>query len=117
MARIQAVQCFRRLHATVCRRRLEPQWPQWLLLQCPALILQHRNNALAPVAVGEDVHQHLAGSTLQVLDVAGHCAHMSPPGLIIGAMRRYLGQVLGNTPSHQWVHQCAITTSFHAPCW
>jgi sigma-B regulation protein RsbQ len=60
-------------------------------LQCPALILQHRNDALAPVAVGEYLHQHLAGSTLQFFDVAGHCAHMSHPDLVIGAMQGCLG--------------------------
>jgi sigma-B regulation protein RsbQ len=39
--------------------------------------------------VGNYVHQHLAGSTLKVLDVAGHCAHMSHPWLVIEAMRAY----------------------------
>jgi len=59
-------------------------------VRCPSLILQHRNDALAPLAVGEYLHRHLAGSTLQVLDVQGHCAHMSQPQLVIDAMRRYL---------------------------
>jgi sigma-B regulation protein RsbQ len=42
------------------------------------------------VGVGEYLHQHLAGSTLRFLDVAGHCAHMSHPDLVIGAMQGYL---------------------------
>ncbi len=57
----------------------------------PCLILQHRSDALAPLAVGDYVHQHLKGSTLEVLDVAGHCAHMSHPELVIQALHRYLG--------------------------
>jgi len=57
----------------------------------PALILQHRQDHLAPLAVGDYLHRHLAGSQLQVLDVAGHCAHMSHPALVIEAMRAYLG--------------------------
>ena len=58
-------------------------------VNCPCLILQHGQDALAPLSVGDYVHQHLVGSTLKVLDVAGHCAHMSHPQLVIGAMRDY----------------------------
>ena len=56
----------------------------------PSLILQHRTDALAPVSVGEYVHAHLTGSTLKVLEVMGHCSHMSEPGLVIEAMREFL---------------------------
>lgn len=56
----------------------------------PSLLLQHRKDALAPLGVGEYLHAHLPHSTLQVLDVEGHCAHLSHPALVIDAMRRYL---------------------------
>ncbi|MEY3881165.1 MAG: hypothetical protein RIQ94_1961 [Pseudomonadota bacterium] len=56
----------------------------------PCLILQHRHDALAPLAVGEYLHSYLQGSTLKVLDVAGHCVHMSHPLLVVEAMREYL---------------------------
>lgn len=56
----------------------------------PCLILQHARDALAPVSVGEYLHAHLPQSRLQVLDVAGHCAHMSHPHLVIEAMRDVL---------------------------
>ena len=56
----------------------------------PSLILQHREDSLAPLAVGEYLHRHLKNSELQVLDVAGHCAHMSLPELVVRAMRAYL---------------------------
>jgi len=59
-------------------------------VRCPSLILQHRHDNLAPLSVGDYLHAHLAGSRLQVLDVAGHCAHMSHPGLVIDAMRGFL---------------------------
>lgn len=59
----------------------------------PCLILQHRIDALAPLTVGDYLHQHLQGSVLKVLDVAGHCGHMSHPDLVIQAMREYLGLV------------------------
>ncbi|WP_322948924.1 alpha/beta fold hydrolase [Pseudomonas spirodelae] len=56
----------------------------------PCLILQHRNDALAPLIVGDYLHQHLTGSTLEILDVSGHCAHMSHPDLVADSMRKYL---------------------------
>lgn len=58
----------------------------------PCLILQHRNDALAPLGVGEYLQRSLRHSTLEVLDVTGHCAHMSHPRLVVDAMQRYLGQ-------------------------
>lgn len=59
-------------------------------VRVPSLILQHRHDTLAPVSVGDYVHAHLAGSTLKVLEVQGHCAHMSEPELVVDAMRAYL---------------------------
>ncbi|GIX24960.1 MAG: sigma factor SigB regulation protein RsbQ [Caldimonas sp.] len=56
----------------------------------PCLILQHARDALAPLAVGEYLHAHLPHSTLQVLDVSGHCAHMSHPHLVIEALHGVL---------------------------
>ena len=58
----------------------------------PCLILQHRHDALAPLGVGEYVHAHLQGSTLKVLDVTGHCGHMSHPALVVAAIRDYLSE-------------------------
>jgi sigma-B regulation protein RsbQ len=55
----------------------------------PSLILQHRTDTLAPISVGEYVHAHLSGSTFKVLEVQGHCAHMSEPALVIDAMREF----------------------------
>lgn len=55
----------------------------------PCLLLQHRNDALAPTSVGEYLHQHLPKSSLQVLDVSGHCAHMSHPQLVIDAIKAH----------------------------
>jgi sigma-B regulation protein RsbQ len=60
------------------------------LVSRPCLILQHREDALAPLTVGDYLHNHLRASTLEVMDVTGHCAHMSHPNLLIDAMRRYM---------------------------
>jgi sigma-B regulation protein RsbQ len=55
----------------------------------PCLILQHQIDALAPLDVGEFLHQHLKDSTLDHIEATGHCAHMSHPSLVIDAMKRY----------------------------
>lgn len=60
-------------------------------VKVPCLILQHRTDTLAPMSVGEYVHAELVGSTLIVLDVQGHCAHMAEPLLVVEAMRDFVG--------------------------
>jgi sigma-B regulation protein RsbQ len=42
------------------------------------------------MGVGEFLQTQLKESTLKVLDVTGHCAHMSHPALVIEAMQAYL---------------------------
>lgn len=59
-------------------------------VKAPCLILQHRTDTLAPITVGEYVHAHLRGSTMKVLEVPGHCAHMSHPAQVADAIRDYL---------------------------
>lgn len=56
----------------------------------PCLILQHRHDNLVPLAIGDYIHENLQDSTLKVLDVSGHCAHMSHPSLVIEAIHEYL---------------------------
>jgi sigma-B regulation protein RsbQ len=56
-----------------------------------SLVLQHRHDTLAPIEVGRYLASHLPDCTLEVLDVAGHCAHMSHPEMVVSAMRRRLG--------------------------
>lgn len=56
----------------------------------PSLILHHRHDALVPEAVAHYLHRHLRDSTLDILDVRGHCAHLSHPELVVAAMRSYL---------------------------
>lgn len=56
----------------------------------PCLIVQHRHDTLVPLSVGEYLNRHLSGSTLKVLDVSGHCAHMSHPELVVQTIKDYL---------------------------
>ncbi len=59
-------------------------------LTVPSLILQHARDALAPLAVGEFLNQHMKHARLEVLDVVGHCAHMSHPQLVIDAIKQFI---------------------------
>jgi sigma-B regulation protein RsbQ len=56
----------------------------------PSLIIQCADDAIAPMAVSQYVHQHLKGSTLEVLEASGHCPHMTHPQQTIALIRRYL---------------------------
>lgn len=69
------------------------------LVTHPSLILQHRHDALVPLEVGHYLKTHLPGSTLKILDVTGHCAHMSHPDLVVDAMRDYFSE--GGLPNSQ----------------
>jgi sigma-B regulation protein RsbQ len=59
-------------------------------VRVPALILQCSEDMVAPLEVGDYMHRHLAGSTLQVMSATGHCPHMSHPDETIEAIQRYL---------------------------
>lgn len=56
----------------------------------PSLILQCAEDAIAPLEVGQYLHQHLRGSTLEAMQATGHCPHMSHPEETIRLMQKYL---------------------------
>ena len=56
----------------------------------PCLVVQCRDDVIAPMEVGEYVHAHLADSELVVLDATGHCPNLSAPDQLIAAMSSYL---------------------------
>lgn len=60
------------------------------LVPVPTLVLQVADDPLAPVSVGEFVHDELPDSELVVLDTAGHCPHVSVPDETIAAIRQFL---------------------------
>jgi sigma-B regulation protein RsbQ len=57
----------------------------------PTLVLQCRDDAIAPDAVGRYVHEHVPGSTLVRLRATGHCPHLSAPAETAAAIRSFLG--------------------------
>ena len=61
------------------------------LVQCPTLVVQAGDDPFAPEAVGEYVHDRIAGSAYAKLDATGHFAHVSAPAetarVILGFLR------------------------------
>ncbi len=59
-------------------------------VRTPSLVVQCREDVIAPVEVGRYVHEHLAGSRFAVIDAVGHCPNLSAPDALVAAMREYL---------------------------
>jgi sigma-B regulation protein RsbQ len=56
----------------------------------PSIILQCDPDPIAPVCVGEYVHQHLSNSSFVILNASGHCPHLSAPAETISAIHNFL---------------------------
>ncbi|WP_413453102.1 alpha/beta hydrolase [Georgenia phoenicis] len=56
----------------------------------PALVVQCREDVIAPMQVGEYVRDHLPRSEFTVLDTVGHCPNLSAPDQLVAAMKAYL---------------------------
>jgi sigma-B regulation protein RsbQ len=46
----------------------------------PTLVLQCREDVIAPISAGEYVRDHLPDASFVLLDAVGHCPHLSAPG-------------------------------------
>ncbi len=56
----------------------------------PTLILQVREDAVAPMTAGLYVHEHITGSTFVVLETRGHAPHVSDPDEVVQAIGGFL---------------------------
>lgn len=54
------------------------------------LVLQCREDVIAPPPVGEYVQRAIPGSRLVVLDATGHVPNLSAPGQVVAAIRAFL---------------------------
>lgn len=59
-------------------------------VRTPTLVLQCSDDIIAPDAVGEYVHHHLAHSELVRLAATGHCPNLSAPAETTAAIESYL---------------------------
>lgn len=60
-------------------------------VRAPTLILQVRDDAVAPMTAGLFVHEHIADSTFVVLETRGHAPHVSDPADVIRTIGGFLG--------------------------
>lgn len=77
----------RRFAMTTFLSDTRPEVPR---VPVPSLLIQCRHDAIAPPSAAHWLQQHLPRNTVEVLDAAGHCPHMTHPQATIDAMRRYL---------------------------
>lgn len=56
----------------------------------PTLVLQCRDDAIAPVVVGEYVAEAIPDSSLVVLEATGHCPNLSAPRQVVQELRTFL---------------------------
>ena len=59
----------------------------------PTLVVQCSDDLIAPVEVGEFIHQSMPGSRLVVIDNIGHCPHLSAPAASGAAIARFLAEL------------------------
>lgn len=62
------------------------------LEECSAktLIIQSKKDIIAPIEVGKFVHSKIKNSELKILNINGHCPHMSSPKATTKAIKEYL---------------------------
>ncbi len=56
----------------------------------PALIIQVKNDAIAPTSVGDYMAANMPRSKLALIDTVGHCPHLSAPAPTIEAIQAFL---------------------------
>lgn len=59
-------------------------------ISTPTLVLQSNPDFIAPLAVGQYVHQQIPDSTYTQLEAAGHTPHLTAPEAVIAAMQSFL---------------------------
>lgn len=58
----------------------------------PTLVLQCRDDVVAPLTVGRYVADAVAGSELRIIETRGHCPQLSVPGETTSAIRDFLAR-------------------------
>jgi sigma-B regulation protein RsbQ len=59
-------------------------------VRVPTLVIQCREDVIAPIEVGQYVAQTVPHARLALLDATGHCPHLSAPDDTVAAIRAFL---------------------------
>jgi pimeloyl-ACP methyl ester carboxylesterase len=59
-------------------------------VETPSAILQTRSDPAVPMAAATFLHDHIRGSTLEMIDASGHMPHMTSVDLVLPALQRHL---------------------------
>lgn len=61
----------------------------------PTLVLQCRDDAVAPPSAGQYIRDHMPRATMRLLDATGHCPHLSEPAELVDAIAEWLAAPVG----------------------
>jgi pimeloyl-ACP methyl ester carboxylesterase len=64
----------------------------------PTLIVWGRNDRMIPLRHGEQAHEAIAGSRLEIFERSGHMPQLDSPGQFVAVLERFLGE----TQPAQW---------------
>lgn len=78
-----AVSVARTIFQSDCRKELHK-------LNKPALLIHCDNDIAVPLVVGRYLHEHIKGSTLNIINAEGHFPHISAPGEVIHSITEFL---------------------------
>jgi len=59
-------------------------------VKVPALVIQSKPDAIAPLEVGKYVQEKLPNASFTLLETPGHCPHLTAPDLTVKAIKSYL---------------------------
>jgi sigma-B regulation protein RsbQ len=57
----------------------------------PTLVLQSTDDVIASTPVGTYVHEHIAGSSMVIMNATGHCPNLSSPDELASEIRAWIG--------------------------
>ncbi len=64
--------------------------PDLAQVAAPTLVLQVRDDVIAPMSAGQFVHEQIAGSRLRLLETTGHAPHLTDPDDVIAEIGGFL---------------------------
>ena len=77
----------RQLNANAARVDSRPSLPQ---ISCPTLVLSGDGDRLIAPDLSVEIHQHVAGSELVILEECGHLSTLEQPAEVTGKLRTFL---------------------------